>query len=61
MRKLKVVILLALVLVLCSFTLMGKHQRPQEFLDGHVYEPVIRVNAINAPMPIYPQEAVNAG
>jgi hypothetical protein len=61
MRKLKVLTLLVLVLVLCSFTLLGKHQTPKKFVYGHVYEPLIRGEATNAPMPIYPEAAINAG
>jgi TonB family protein len=61
MRRLKVVVLAVLVLGLCSFTLLGKHQGPRRFENAHVYEPVIRGEARNSPMPVYPEEAINAG
>ena len=61
MRSLKVVTLILLVVALCSFTLMGKHQGQKKSVDTYVYEPIIRAHTINAPMPAYPEEARNAG
>lgn len=61
MRRLKVVILIVLVICLCSFTLLGKRQATKKYVYSHVYEPAIRGEATNAPMPIYPDEAVSAG
>jgi TonB family protein len=40
---------------------MGKHQGQKKFTNAHVYEPVIRGEATNAPMPIYPEDAIKAG
>lgn len=65
MRKLKVAILVVLVLALCSFTLLGKHQSQKKFgVDyGQAYgaEVSIRHDAITAPMPVYPEEAIKDG
>jgi TonB family protein len=61
MRKLKLAILLVLLVVLCSLTLFGRRRIQQDYANAHVYEPVIRGYAINAPMPVYPEEAVRAG
>lgn len=65
MRKLKVLVLLVLVLVFSSFTLRGRHQGQKrlgiDYVESTDIELVIRHEAINAPMPVYPEEAVKAG
>lgn len=61
MRRLKLAILLILVLALCSLTLFGRRRVQQEYANAHVYEPVIRGEAINSPMPLYPEEAIRDG
>jgi Gram-negative bacterial TonB protein C-terminal len=61
MRKLKVAILVTLALALCALTLSGQQRELPKFVDAYVYEPVIRGEAINAPMPVYPEEAISAG
>jgi TonB family protein len=57
MRNLKLVILVAPVIGLCSFTLLGQRQAQKRFVDSYVYEPIIRAHTISAPMPTYPEEA----
>lgn len=61
MRSLKVIILIGLVIGLCSFTLLGKHQSQKQFVDTYVHEPVVRAHTINAPMPVYPEEGSARG
>jgi hypothetical protein len=61
MRKLKPAILLVLLVALCSLTLFGRRRVQQTYTDSYSYEPGIRNDAINAPMPVYPDEAVRAG
>jgi hypothetical protein len=65
MRKLKLLVLLVLVLLLCSLTLLGKHQGQKrlgvDYVESADVELVIRHEAINAPTPVYPEEAVKAG
>jgi TonB family protein len=61
MRKLKVAILITLALALCALTLSGRQREPPKYVDAYVHEPVIRGEATNAPMPVYPEEAISAG
>jgi TonB family protein len=60
MRNLKLVILAAPVIAIYSFAIVARHQGPRKVVDTHVYEPLIRGEATNAPTPEYPAEAIDA-
>ncbi|MDX6384120.1 MAG: Gram-negative bacterial TonB protein C-terminal [Blastocatellia bacterium] len=65
MKLLKVVILSVLVLTLCAVTLLGKRQDKKrlfvDYNEGYVNEITVRNNTINAPLPVYPEEAIRDG
>jgi TonB family protein len=61
MRRLKVVVLIALILTLSSLTLLGKHRGQKNFVDWMGYETAVRVQASTVVMPTYPEEARAVG
>lgn len=77
MTKVKVAMLMALVVGLCSFTLLGKHQEKPDknqekkekkdkklfvdYQEAVVTEDSLRRDSQTGVMPVYPEEAFNAG
>lgn len=74
MYRLRVAILMALMVALCSFSLLGKHQddksqkdkqpKKKVFVDyqqGFFTEEELRRDALVTVTPVYPEEAVTAG
>jgi TonB-like protein len=65
MHRLKFVFPLLVILVVSLLTATGKHQKPEKekklFIDyneSYVSEVTLRHQAINAPMPVYPAQAI---